>query len=242
MENNDYILSDNIELMSKLSDKSVFFIVDPPFGLQEHGGKKQRYKNKIDKRNGRIMKFKELHTEKNWDNEQPKQKYFDELFRVSKKIIMFGENYLSFKQKESSSGRIIWDKLTGENDFSDCEILWTNCISSVRKITYLWSGMMQGKSIPEGHISQGNKKLCEKRIHPTQKPVILYKELLTLYADPKKDIILDTNAGSGSLIIACIDLGFNYIACENDPDIYKTSLKRVEEYKKHQNLFIMNRN
>lgn len=86
---------------------------------------------------------------------------------------------------------------------------------------------MQGKSIAEGHIMQGNKKLNEMRIHPTQKPVALYEWLLTKYANPC-DKILDTHAGSCSSLIACHNLDFEYIGAEIDEYMYHKAMNRME--------------
>ena len=86
--------------------------------------------------------------------------------------------------------------------------------------------MMQGKSIDEGHIQQGNKKLNEKRIHPTQKPVLLYDWLLSKYAKPG-DLILDTHVGSGSSLIACEKQGFDCIGFEIDPTYYHVAAERI---------------
>lgn len=89
---------------------------------------------------------------------------------------------------------------------------------------------MQGKSISEGHIQQGNKKLNEKRIHPTQKPVALYKWLLQKYAKPG-DLIIDTHVGSGSSLIACYELGFDYAGFEIDKHYYELAQERIKEAK-----------
>lgn len=89
---------------------------------------------------------------------------------------------------------------------------------------------MQGKSIEEGHIQQGNKKRNEKRIHPTQKPVNLYKWILYKYAK-KGDLILDTHVGSGSSLIACEELGFEYVGCEIDPYYFKLTNERLWEFR-----------
>lgn len=93
----------------------------------------------------------------------------------------------------------------------------------------MWNGMMQGKSIAEGHVQQGNKKLNEKRIHPTQKPVNLYIWLLQKYAKTG-DKILDTHVGSASSLIACKELGFDYVGCELDTHIYNKAIDRLCEY------------
>lgn len=100
----------------------------------------------------------------------------------------------------------------------------------------MWNGMMQGKSISEGHIQQGDKALNEVRIHPTQKPINLYFWLLQNYAKAG-DKILDTHVGSASSLIACQELGFEYVGCELDKDIFNSAKQRLENYKSQIKLF-----
>lgn len=94
----------------------------------------------------------------------------------------------------------------------------------------MWNGMLQGKSIGEGYVMQGNKDLNEKRIHPTQKPVALYKWLLMHYAKPG-DKILDTHVGSASSLIACYDIGFEFLGFELDKNYYEAAQKRLADHK-----------
>ena len=89
----------------------------------------------------------------------------------------------------------------------------------MRFFDYKWNGMLQQ-----------NMKKKETRIHPTQKPVALYRWLLTNYAK-EGDLILDTHVGSASSLIACEELGFQYVGCELDPDYYKAATKRLAEFK-----------
>ena len=126
--------------------------------------------------------------------EVPGGDYFDELMRVSRHQIIWGCNYFDY---HFGSGRIIWDKCNGGSSFSDCEIAFCSLHDSVRLIRYMWNGMFQGKSIEEGHIQQGNKKLNEKRIHPTQKPANLYRWIVQRYIKTGWTV-LDTHAGSAS--------------------------------------------
>lgn len=100
----------------------------------------------------------------------------------------------------------------------------------------MWNGMMQGKSISEGHIQQGNKSLNEIRIHPTQKPVNLYIWILQNYAIGG-DKILDTHVGSASSLIACKELGFEYVGCELDTEIFNKAKQRLETYEMQVKLF-----
>lgn len=155
----------------------------------------------------------------------PQEEYFIELARVSKNQIIWGCNYFKYP---FGPGRIVWDKCNESSSFSDCEIAYCSLHDSVRLFRYMWNGMMQGKSIKEGYIQQGNKALNEKRIHPTQKPVALYKWLLQQYAKPGYKI-LDTHVGSGSSMIAAYDMGCEFTGFEIDPYYYKAAIKRFKE-------------
>ena len=93
---------------------------------------------------------------------------------------------------------------------------------------YMWRGMFQGKSVTEGTIQQGNKRLNEKRIHPTQKPVALYEWILSKYAK-KDDIILDTHVGSASSLIACYRTNHKFVGFEIDEYYYNLSKDRLEQ-------------
>lgn len=158
----------------------------------------------------------------------PEREYFDELFRISKNQIIFGCNYFDYP---FGSGRIVWDKCNGSSSFSDCELAYTSFHDSVRLFRYMWNGMMQGKSISEGHIQQGNKKLNEKRIHPTQKPVNLYRWLVQKYLKPGQ-LVLDTHVGSGSSLIAFEEYDLQYVGYEVDNNYYDLARLRVEEFRK----------
>ena len=158
----------------------------------------------------------------------PEREYFDELFRISKNQIIFGCNYFDYP---FGSGRIVWDKCNGSSSFSDCELAYTSFHDSVRLFRYMWNGMMQGKSISEGHIQQGNKKLNEKRIHPTQKPVNLYRWLVQRYLKPGQ-LALDTHVGSGSSLIAFEEYGLQYVGYEIDKNYYDLARSRVESTRK----------
>lgn len=165
--------------------------------------------------------------------EVPGSEYFKELERVAKHYIVWGCNYYNH---QFAPGRIVWDKCNQASTFSDCELAATDLFTSVRIFRYMWNGMMQGKSMTEGWIMQGNKKLNEKRIHPTQKPVILYTWLLNNYASPG-DRILDTHLGSGSSMIAAWDLGFDFTGIEIDPVYYKAAVNRFCQHIAQRRLF-----
>lgn len=200
-------------------------IVDPPYFSGPD--KRKYYGRKVSS-----IGVKRLYGETSeW--EVPDKKYFDELFRISKHQIIWGVNYFDYS---FGAGRIVWDKVNGESSFSDCEIAYCSFHDSVSLFRYMWNGMMQGKSLSEGHIQQGNKRLNEKRIHPTQKPVNLYRWLIQKYA--KEDYkILDTHVGSASSLIAFEEAGLEYIGFEKDEQIFKSALARLEGYKSQLKLF-----
>lgn len=80
---------------------------------------------------------------------------------------------------------------------------------------------------------QGNKRLNELRIHPTQKPIALYRWIFNRYTKPGNKI-LDTHLGSGSSRIACYEMGLDFIGCEIDTEYFEAQEKRFEEYKKEK--------
>ena len=209
---------DNMQLMSRYPDGYFdLAIVDPPYGIGEDGGKNHS-------RNGRAKSTK--YTIKNWDKNISNLEYYIELKRVSKNQIIWGANhFIENIPNANSSGWIVWDKMDAENDFSTCELAYTSFKKGVRRFKFLWSGYWQG-----------DMKNKEKRIHPTQKPVALYKWLLDKYAN-KGDKILDTHLGSGSIAIACHDYGFNLTACELDTEYYEAALNRYNNHIQQIKLF-----
>ena len=230
---------DNMELMGRYEDNHFdLAIVDPPYGIGESSKNRNGRVKNIDKRNGRVSYVITNNEIKNWDDKPPEVNYFKELQRISKNQIIFGANhFIENIPNANSSSWVVWDKCNGTSDFADCELAWTSFKGAVRQFRFMWSGMFQGKqSFTEGHIFEGNLSKHEKRIHKTHKPVILYKWLLDKYAK-QGDKILDTHLGSGSIAIACHDLGFDLTACELDTDYYNATMKRIEDHKKQLQLF-----
>ena len=221
-----FILDNCLDVMRQYPDKYFdLAIVDPPYFS---GPEKRKYYGRKVSPIGVNRLYGET---SEW--QIPNRDYFDELFRVSKNQIIWGVNYFDYP---FGPGRIVWDKVNGQSSFSDCEIAYRSLHDSTRLFRYMWNGMMQGKSISEGHLQQGNKALNEIRIHPTQKPVNLYIWLLQNYASDG-DKILDTHVGSASSLIACEEMGFNYVGCELDEDIFNSAKQRLENYKSQIKLF-----
>jgi len=196
--------ADCMEVMKEYPDK--FFdlaVCDPPYFS---GPEKRGYYGKaVSTTGGKRVDYPKT---SNWI--VPGADYFRELERVSKRYIVFGCNYYPYN---FSPGRIVWDKCNGSSTFSDCEIAATNCHDSVRLFRYLWNGMMQGKSISSGETQRGDKTKNEKRVHPTQKPIDLYRWIFQTYAKPGFKV-LDTHLGSGSSRIAADEMGMDFVGCE----------------------------
>ena len=180
-------------------------IVDPPYGENDAI-------NIIDNKN--LSKQATKRTKYNvFENKKPLDDYYIELIRVSKNQIVWGGNFLGL-----TGGVVAWNK--NGTAFGEGEIAICSTHKSVSFFEYTWNGMLQG-----------NMKNKETRIHPTQKPVALYKWLLQNYAK-EGDKILDTHGGSGSICIACWDLKFDLDWIELDADYYKEA---VERFKRHKN-------
>ena len=167
----------------------------------------------------------------NWN--VPEEEYFKELLRVSKNQIVWGSNYFNYYL---GPGLIVWDKVNGESSFSDCEIAYCSMHNKTKMFRYMWNGMNQGKSISEGHIMQGNKSKNEVRIHQTQKPVNLYKWTLMNYAK-QGDKILDTHVGSASSLVACHEMGFDFLGFELDKNMHKLASNRLADTMNQLNMF-----
>jgi site-specific DNA-methyltransferase (adenine-specific) len=192
---------DNMLLMARYPDNYFdLAIVDPPYGIGISSNP-----------------VRQQHKKKNWDNEIPLEKYFNELKRVSKNQIIWGGNYF-IDYLNNSQGFIIWDKKQPEN-------------FSLAMAEFAYSSIQSpGKIFRYSVLTEQNK------IHPTQKPVALYKWLLDKYAK-QGDKILDTHLGSGSIAIACHDYGFELTACELDKEYYDKAIQRIKNHTNQQKLF-----
>ena len=223
---------DCMEYMATLEDNAFdLAIVDPPYGINESGGKNNRRGSKASKKriskknpNGKGIPATFM-IEKEWDKSPPSNEYFNELQRVSINQIVWGANHFIENIPLNSSCWIVWDKVNGSSDFADCELALTSFKTSVRKFVFRWAGMLQG-----------DMKNKEIRIHPTQKPVKLYDWLLANYAN-KEQKILDTHLGSGSSAIAAHYFGVDFVGCELDTDYFNAAQKRFEESTRQTTLF-----
>ena len=198
--------ADCMEIMKGFADKQFgLALVDPPYGIDASKGT-WGSSNK-----GNVKDY----GKKTWDKKSPDKCFFDELIRVSKNQIIFGANHFISKIPYDSSCWIVWDK-DNTGDFADCELAWTSFDTAVRKFTFRWNGMLQG-----------NMKNKELRIHPTQKPVALYKWILKNYAN-EGETVLDNCMGSGTTAIACMNTNRNFIGFEMDKTYYQIACDRIQ--------------
>jgi site-specific DNA-methyltransferase (adenine-specific) len=199
---------DNMELMKRYPDNYFdLAIVDPPYGIGHSLLSGEK----------RGSKFIRTTKHVEWDI-VPNGNYFNELKRVSKNQIIWGGNYF-LDYLPSTRGMLIWDKIQIFSG-ADFEFAWISFDTSAKAFRM---------SRVEAY---GNMN----KIHPTEKPIDLYKFCLDKYAK-QGDKILDTHLGSGSIAIACHDYKFQLTACELDPEYFEKAKQRIINHTNQQKLF-----
>jgi site-specific DNA-methyltransferase (adenine-specific) len=199
---------DNMLLMARYPDNYFdLAIVDPPYGLE-----------RLQKGSLRLGGVKGNYKDKlEWDK-KPTEEYFNELFRVSKNQIVWGANNFIMPTSEYF---LIWNKKQTVDNFATAEYAWVS----------------MGLKTPAKIFDYGiHKHNHTDKIHPTQKPIDLYKWILDKYSK-QGDKILDTHLGSGSIAIACHDYGFDLTACELDKEYYDKAIQRINNHVAQQKLF-----
>lgn len=210
---------DNLEFLRNTADKAFdLAIVDPPYGIGF--GKFNRTNKTATGERYKADKYKNG----DWDSGIPTDEYFSLLQRVSKHQIVWGGNYFPYLWKSGCKGFIYWHKGNPVPNFADGELAWTSFDKVAKQFDYRYYGGLEGStSAPE-------------KIHPTQKPIDLYKWLLKNYAK-EGDKILDTHLGSGSIAIACHDYKFELTGMEIDVDYYNAAVKRLQNHVAQTTLF-----
>jgi site-specific DNA-methyltransferase (adenine-specific) len=215
-----------MKLMARYEDNHFdLAIVDPPYGINADKLQNKAAENRI-KANGKNKSGRgwKQYKQTNWDNEIPTNEYFNQLFRVSKKQIIWGGNYFKYLWNFSNSF-IIWNKMQRDFSLADGEMAW---FSETNKAMRIFDFSRCGA------LADNNKN--GGRLHPTQKPVKLYEWLIMNYAK-EGDKILDTHLGSGSIALACHNLGYDLTACELDKEYYEKAIKRIEQHKAQIRMF-----
>ena len=230
------LLIDCMEYMRTVPDKYFdLAVVDPPYGIGITGTPGGENKQQIPFGGiGGAKAFgkgggKKVITPKSYhpfdDQKPPDAEYFSELKRVSKNQIIWGGNYF-LDHLGATPCLLCWDKGRVDLNFADGEFAWTSFRSPARICRYKWNGLLQE--------NMANK---ERRIHPTQKPVDLYRWIYARYAKPG-DKILDTHLGSGSSRIAAYDAGLDFVGCEIDKYYFTEQEKRWAAYTSQMSLFV----
>jgi site-specific DNA-methyltransferase (adenine-specific) len=209
----DLYHADCLDILPKIPDKAVDLVLtDPPYGIGESMGKN---KSRIQLATPKDYGYDE------WDKRIPNKKVFELIKKY--KAIIFGGNYF-IEHLTNSPCWLVWDKLNS-GDFADCELAWTNFKTAVRKYEWRWNGMLQQ-----------NMKDKDERIHPTQKPLGLFKLILQDYSK-ENDLILDPFSGSGTTAVACEDLNRRWICIEKEEKYCELSAKRIEQFLSQGKLF-----
>tara|TARA_R110001606_G_scaffold398055_1_gene576204 strand:- start:10208 stop:10939 length:732 start_codon:yes stop_codon:yes gene_type:complete len=234
---------DNMSLMARYPDNYFDLgITDIPYGIdvgnmsfvtEKKTLVRQKNGNKLNPNKNKKLKVSD------WDKETPDINWWKEFCRVTREQIFFGVEYVDW---DLGIGRLKWNKGFAKGmSFKKYEMAYCSFINYEKDIDYLWAGMMQGKSINEPMVQKGNKKLNEKRLHPTQKPVILWDIIFLFCLENNISIknIIDTNMGLASLVIS--GLKFNevkeIIACDINTEYYTNALKRLKNKQSQTVLF-----
>lgn len=210
---NKIINADCLDILKQLPDKCIDLVLtDPPYGIGIDGQKLSiTAKNK--------KHWRKEHQQKNWDNGIPPKEIFDEMKRVSKNMIVWGANYFNEYLEQGHKGWIVWDKGQDGLTMSDCELAYSTFDSPTRIFR-----MNRVELMKDGTI------------HPTQKPLRLFKRCVAEYSK-EGDLIADFFSGSGTTAVACWELKRRFLCTEKDFDYWKASCKRLEDHQRQGVLF-----
>lgn len=219
-EHGQIFMGDCLDVMLQLQDKFDLCLTDPPYGIGEAAGRNKSrgsLKPKPDHKNTKgtpiySTNFGSL----SWDNKIPDKEFFDLIYKLSSNQIIFGGNYFVEYLKNSPCW-LVWDKVNGECDFADAELIYTSFKTAVRIFKFRWAGMLQQ-----------DMRHKEKRYHPTQKPIKLIENILSKYSESDQSIF-DPFLGSGTTAIACENLNRRWVGIEKEERYCEISAKRIEE-------------
>ena len=195
-------------------------VTDWPYGIGEGGGKAQT-RQRQQGGNSKALADQRHHEALDWDNEPIDAELVAIVRAAGRWNILFGGNYY---ECPPTSCWLVWDKENGSNDFADCELAWTNLPKAVRRLRYMWNGMLRANGEQRGD-------------HPTQKPVGVMKWAIGLLPEPNQTI-LDPFMGSGTTGVAAVQMGRDFIGIEREPQYFDIACKRIEDAQRQQDLFI----
>lgn len=220
-------------VMPRYSDKYFdWAICDIPYGIDVGNmAYIKEQKTTVKQKNGTRLnprKKNQEYTLKDWDKQVPDQAYFKELCRISKNQIIFGVEYVDWTGL--GDGRIKWNKGVADGmSFKKYELAYCSSIDHTYEINLLWTGMQQAESLQHPMRQQGNKQLNEKRIHPTHKPILLYKKLILDFGF-KGMKVFDSHLGGGSNRIANYNYASEFVSCEIDKQHFEDQEIRFKNF------------
>ncbi len=187
-------------------------VTDPPYGIGEAAGKNAS--------RGKLAVSKDYGND-DWDNE-PVPEYLMTMVRgAGRWNIIFGGN---FYRCQPASCWLIWDKENGDSDFADCEMAWTNLPGAVRRLRFMWNGMLRAHKEPRGD-------------HPTQKPVGLMKWCIGKLPSETRTI-LDPFMGSGTTGVAALQSGKQFVGIERNDRYFDIACERVAGALRQPDMFV----
>lgn len=208
-------LADCMEVLPTL-ERVDAVITDPPYGI----GWDRTAERDSGRKPGVSAAKKGVYIASGWDDAPPEDELLMQIIGTGEKAIIFGGNYFSLPPTKCY---LVWDKKTGETEFADCELAWTNLNKPVRKIEWMWSGMLR----------QGRE---ERNGHPTQKPLAVMKWCIEQAGNPKT--ILDPFMGSGTTGVAAVQMGRKFIGIEREERYFQIACRRIEDAQRMQDMFI----
>ena len=187
-------------------------VTDPPYGIGEAAGKNASRTN--------LAVAKDYGVDV-WDNEPITADLMAQIRQKGKWQVIFGGNYYDCP---AASCWLVWDKVNGENDFADCELAWTNLPKAVRRIRFMWNGMLRANGEERGD-------------HPTQKPVGVMRWCINHLPEPNQ-LILDPFMGSGTTGVAAVQMGRNFIGIEREERYFEIACRRIEDAQRQGDFFV----
>lgn len=195
------ILGDCMEVMPLLG-KVDAVVTDPPYGIKEAAGKNKSRSN---------VAIAKDYGDRDWDDSPASAEQIEMMQSISRWQIMFGGNYFVLPP---TSCWLVWDKMN-TGDFADCELAWTNLNKAVRRIRFMWNGMLRQNNEVRGD-------------HPTQKPIEVMRWCIS-HLPESCHTILDPFMGSGTTGVACVKMGRKFIGIELDPDYFQIACQRIRD-------------
>ena len=191
-------------------------VTDPPYGI----GADSAMAAASGFQGGGMLAAKREYRATNWDSAPIDDNLIAAIIAKAKSVIIFGGNYYALP---ATSCWLVWDKEVNGH-FADCELAWTNLPKAVRRIRYMWNGMLRANGEQRGD-------------HPTQKPIGVMKWCIG-HLPKTAATILDPFMGSGTTGVAAVQMGRRFIGIERDLGYFDIACRRIEQAQRQGDMFI----